>query len=395
MALQSLTCFLQMITVNSSEGASLSLEQLYGCFTPDVLHRDHKFILPLLKNEFHLSEPQWDKSSRGLIISMTQAVVSPATGVLIGVLGFDFHFSDLAETVRYFSPRVTNSYAMLIDTIGNTLVHPKLMRPMFWAKEPFEVDIGKQEETVGLSSGLREAILSKPNGTRTVTVNGGYPSINGSILTIRYSWQKAKHAPYVVIVALRNQDDTVKMPESRNIVSSISRTDVSYHRLDLIPIEHMCMQLRQLSSKSVSSLFLSARCFQESFRHLSEEETRAMAQAYIAYINDATRLIANPGLKAEVREEVFAISQIASDWKFIAEKSEFRGNILRRYIAAPGGAMLVYPGTVFDKTFDPVSRDWYQRAVKNPGKAVVTGPYFDPSGAGYIVSISQTVFEGK
>lgn len=46
-----------------------------------------------------------------------------------------------------------------------------------------------------------------------------------------------------------------------------------------------------------STLFLSAKCFQTSYEHLSEEETKRSVKGYLAYLNDKTNLISNPGIK--------------------------------------------------------------------------------------------------
>lgn len=37
----------------------------------------------------------------------------------------------------------------------------------------------------------------------------------------------------------------------------------------------------------------------------------------------------------------------------------------------------------------------YMRAVEFPGKVTLTAPYLDHGGAGYIVTISHTIYEGK
>jgi hypothetical protein len=55
----------------------------------------------------------------------------------------------------------------------------------------------------------------------------------------------------------------------------------------------------------------------------------------------------------------------------------------------------MYPGSVLNHKFDPTRRAWYTRALDFPGRVVLTAPYLDVGGAGYIVTVSHTVFEGK
>lgn len=69
--------------------------------------------------------------------------------------------------------------------------------------------------------------------------------------------------------------------------------------------------------------------------------------------------------------------------------------ILLRFIATYNGVFQVYPATLIDKSFDPTRRDWYMRALEHPGKIILTAPYLDIGGAGYVITLSHTVFEGK
>lgn len=46
-----------------------------------------------------------------------------------------------------------------------------------------------------------------------------------------------------------------------------------------------------------SALFLAGNAFINPFEHLSHEETKRMVQGYLAYLNDNTGLISNPGIK--------------------------------------------------------------------------------------------------
>lgn len=57
--------------------------------------------------------------------------------------------------------------------------------------------------------------------------------------------------------------------------------------------------------------------------------------------------------------------------------------------------MEVYPGIVLDSGLDPKRRAWYRRAFEHPGKIVFTTPYLDAGGAGYVVTMSHTVYEGR
>jgi len=54
----------------------------------------------------------------------------------------------------------------------------------------------------------------------------------------------------------------------------------------------------------------------------------------------------------------------------------------------------MYPGTLLNKAYDPAKRQWYMQAMEHPGQIVLTSPYLDLGGAGYIVTVSHTIYEG-
>ena len=57
--------------------------------------------------------------------------------------------------------------------------------------------------------------------------------------------------------------------------------------------------------------------------------------------------------------------------------------------------MVVYPGTLLDSGLDPLRRAWYGKALEHSGKIILTTPYLDAAGAGYIVTLSHTIYEGR
>lgn len=73
----------------------------------------------------------------------------------------------------------------------------------------------------------------------------------------------------------------------------------------------------------------------------------------------------------------------------------YRNYIIRRYAATMNGVVEIYPGCLLSYDLEPLRRPWFDKAIQNPGKIVMTEPYLDAGGAGYIVTIAHTLFEGK
>ncbi|KAI1280521.1 VWFA and cache domain-containing protein 1 [Halotydeus destructor] len=192
--------------------------------------------------------------------------------------------------------------------------------------------------------------------------------------------------------------ESVRCPSSDNDVDSHSKVidppSFVYHRLDyLVSPPRLCKYFKQLATLDTSALFLSAQCFKPSVRFISDEEDSQAIQRFIAYMNDHTKLLSNPGLKTNIRKEALTIARITSTWKSQAQSGKLAKYAVRRYVGTKNGAFLVYPGTAIERSYEPTSRDWFRNALSSPGKLVFTAPYLDVGGAGYIVTLSHTVHD--
>ena len=103
----------------------------------------------------------------------------------------------------------------------------------------------------------------------------------------------------------------------------------------------------------------------------------------------------NPGLKSGIKGDVNLMATMTALWKDLLESSETSKYIVRKYLATTSGAFMVYPGSMLDQSYEPKNRPWYSKAIANPGKLIFMPPYLDVGGAGYIVTLSQTIQTAK
>lgn len=164
------------------------------------------------------------------------------------------------------------------------------------------------------------------------------------------------------------------------------------------------------------ALFLSAAAFKSPFKYLKTmcdvtitevnsyknhqelEQCVNKIRSIMAYIKDTTKLLTNPGLQPDVRTDihscVHAVNVLRQRHLQTENTGELNKYIIRRYVATLSGALQMYPGCVLETGFEPSRRPWFMKALEHPGKIVISEPYLDAGGAGYIVSISHTIFEG-
>ncbi|XP_058818619.1 VWFA and cache domain-containing protein CG16868 [Topomyia yanbarensis] len=361
-----------------------------------------------------------------------------------GLMGIDLFLSDLAEDVSYYK-RDDGSYAFLIDLRGNAIMHPSFPRPLAARESFFITNILRLERA--LSEKDVRKILSEDKGNLTIN---RVTSEKSKI----YFWKRARFYIACIVRVLhndRNPSILFNGANSRNgqtqqlqyyhsqanmdysfissngVSSRNLLSDLIYHRIDIYPVHlqrpittnsvtnsvqseqgsttsdspRVCRLMKQFALADDPTLYLSSSSFQSPYAHIrnnregaNEDDTLRTIQNIMAYLKDTTSLFANPGLLPEVRSDVLALLKVISNYQRKHSESKLSKYIIRRYAATANGVLQVYPGGLLDTDIEPSKRPWFVKAMEYPGKIVVTKPYLDAGGAGYIVSVSYTIFEG-
>lgn len=284
-------------------------------------------------------------------------------------------------------------------------MHPALARPSTISDEPISTDIGLLESKPGFAS-VRRRILSTPSGFERISLAPVSNDENSTddddedtqSATLTYTWERVGSSSYIGCIVTRHDKNDGEVQALRRVPPT-SLPDLVYHRLDVVSSPNkveLCRYFRQHSTLAAGSLYLSPAAHLSSFQFESwAEPSSVVIQSFMAFLSDKTKLIANPGLRSSVRSDVGALAQLVPYWRTLFGHSLLSQFIVRRYAATPSGVLIEYPAALRPASFDPLRRPWYQKAIEYPGKVVVTGPYLDSSGSGYVVSISHVVYEGK
>lgn len=372
-----------MVTINSTKDLSVSVGRFY---------------LPLNKSAPEspiFSLPYMDMADQTLTMSISQPCFHGKE--LIGIMGVDLHMEDVVQDVTYYNQEL-NSYIFLITTEGYTIMHPAFNRPMKTRIQPMHTDIWHFENKDGFAR-IRSDMLNLPEGERLMhnkkgNTNSTEDNSSKSDFYAKYMWKRIENTTFIVVLKLLTEVETTQTLEHLHVSND---PHLVYHRLDLVQPNDMCLHRHMPATSDTSTVFLSPKSFLDPFEHLSNLETKRMVQNYVAYLKDDTRLITNPGLKTEVKNDVAATGRINTEWlrRYHHHMNHQEESIVRRYVATPSGVFRSFPGTVIEKTSDPTKTDWFQRAEEFPGHVTLTPPYLDTLGAGYIATISHTIYEGK
>ncbi|XP_037946193.1 VWFA and cache domain-containing protein CG16868 [Teleopsis dalmanni] len=399
---------------------------------------ENTFDQKYLSENLEVHPPFVDPYSRDVIVSVTHAVPP------FGLVGVNLYVADLIEDIINYGQQVQNinrnefSYAFMVDRDGMTIAHPAFPRPFTQTQTPFPVDIAYLENSTNFVN-IRRRILQEKSGNvkTTVFVNSNRRK---ELLNRSYYWRSVLGIYVLCLVSTTNPESEIKLITPNEIINSkmgmqIAATvalnipryggkdtlvsqfhppkefehmpivDLLYHRLDLIPPPngHVCRYFRQVATLDSATIFLSASAFESPFNFLhnnrmSSTETQVRtAESIMAYIKDTTGLLANPGLRPQIRHEINALYNAMKHLKKRHQdaRGNMKNNIIRRYIATVSGVLQVYPGCLLSNNYDPTRRPWFRKAMQLPGKIVTTEPYLDAGGAGYIVTVAHTIFERK
>ncbi|XP_036334630.1 VWFA and cache domain-containing protein CG16868 [Rhagoletis pomonella] len=400
----------------------------------------HIFRERYLSESLEIQLPVVEPNSQDAIISVTHAVPP------FGIVGVNLYLADLIEDVISYGEPTQNTnknefnYAFLIDRNGITIAHPAFPRPMAQYQTPFPVDIGFLENSTDFTY-TRRRMLHDESGNLTTSV---YLTRDRKIEYFEriYHWQSILGIYILCLVstykleisstnssAPTSTDNAIRLTNlhtSSSLPLSLQRFSVPkdklprfhhsdyeylssmellYHRLDLVspPNGHTCRYFRQVGTMDAPTLFLSASAFMSPFTFLHNNRVNSprdqirTVESIMAYLKDTTGLLANPGLRPQIRQEVNALYNAMQHLKKRHQdaRGTLRNHIIRRYIATVNGVLQVYPGCLLSSNYDPTRRPWFRKALQQPGKIITTEPYLDAGGAGYIITIAHTIFEGK
>ncbi|XP_012531291.1 VWFA and cache domain-containing protein 1 isoform X2 [Monomorium pharaonis] len=326
------------------------------------------------KKDFYVSEPYIEPYSKTMTISIGQVTKT-------ALLFLDIKLRDFLDNITYFNVG-PNIYAIFFDTKGVVWMHKNFPRIETIVEQPLKVHL---QDIENIDSQTVLKMINEMEGIIDVKTKLGERK--------RYRW---KHLIYNdLIICLVSTTEEEILPVARTVPPL--PTDILHHRLDLmlqtvVDKDILCIYRNKIVTLCV--IYLSPWCFQSPMEQLKLLETGSAVnvQSYMAYLKDVTGLLANPGLHPSVKSDVAMLAQILDHFKKQHSKSLLNKFVIRRYIVSTiNGVLEIFPGMVFDSGFDPKRRMWYRKALEHSDKIILTPPYLDAGGSGYVITLSQTV----
>ncbi|CAC5388604.1 unnamed protein product [Mytilus coruscus] len=337
------------------------------------------------------SVPYQDLFGIGLITSICLPVYRPG-GELVGVACSDATVSDIMSDISYFRQGEL-SYAFIIDGTGRTLIHPLLPLPESVKDDPIYVNIEHLERSTSATMVIESMKIGK-TGNKTLyskrTVPRGnmlYEGIETENVLSHYYWKPVSQSNFSVCIVVGDNDkQPILDPQT------VTQDSFVYHRLDYTTAEGSnCQHFTRFGTKDKSVVMLTPGAFLEPFNYLDVDETKVMISKYEDFLT-GKNVLNNPGLKESILNSVSSTYPAENIWRTSRELSEF---VVWRYIGTADGVMRLYPGVELPKNYDHTRRAWYKRTIALKGQDVVSAPYLDLWGSGYLITLSKTITEGS
>ncbi|XP_011704249.1 PREDICTED: VWFA and cache domain-containing protein 1 [Wasmannia auropunctata] len=328
------------------------------------------------KKDFYVSDPYIEPYSKTMAISIGQITET-------ALLSLDIKLRDFLDDITYFNVG-PNVHAIFFDSKGVVWMHKNFPRVETMVELPLKVHLQDIENIDGATV---TRMINEIEGTMDVKTKLGEQK--------RYRW---KHLIYDdLIICLVSTAEEGILPVAR--ITPPLPANILHHRLDLmlqtvVDKDMLCVYRNKIVTLSTGVIYLSPWCFQSPMEQLKllEAGSAVNVQSYMAYIKDVTGLLTNPGLHPSVKPDVATLAQVLEHFKKQHAESPLNKFIIRRYVVSTvSGVLEIFPGMVLDSGFDPKRRMWYGKTLEQPDRIILTPPYLDAGGSGYVVTLSQTV----
>ncbi|XP_013418905.1 VWFA and cache domain-containing protein 1 [Lingula anatina] len=335
------------------------------------------------------SVPYLDSLGLGLVTSLCLPVFYADT--LVGVTCSDVTLSDLLTDISTLREGEV-SYAFVIDGAERTIFHPLLPKPYNVESDQIFININQLEK----STEFKEVVQSMARGNHgsksfvSTRVNSRGDDFREGVHAVpvysHYFWHPIIGTNFSVCLVLGDGDRvvTLKMPDT------ITPEMFKYHRLDLKPGESQCRHFARVATTTSSTVMFGPIAFKKLYLYLDTNETLESVHGYESYLMGNTT--DDLGLKDSVKASVAITYQAEQIWK---NKQLLSHYVVWRYIGTVDGVVRVFPGVQLSKNFDVTQRQWFKRTATYNNKNVLTAPYLDAWGAGFVVTLSHAIYDSR
>ena len=392
---------------NITAGPVKSGLSLYFSSSSDLRSRFTPWFAFFLKqgagNSYSFSLPYLDFfSNRGLVLSVCLPAYSEADSSFLGVACADTRVSDLFTDAHDLYDGGL-SYVFVIDNYGRTLKHPLLQLSRTIRTDMQIRDIHTLERDKGVFAIIKN--MTSGQSGQTMIEDSTRIKSRGSIenegivkiFTDRstYFYGPVGESDFSVAVVIVSDATSYVLANNDEFNQDTIENSFLFHEHDL----HgsgvtsgltKCYHYKRIAYKDKSAIHFNAAAFNDPFEYLYLEHTQTTIQTYRKYFTQVG--FDNPGFKRGIRLSVWATYFLEKYW---ISSEGLAKNIVWRYYASTQGFIRIFPAVDVGKDYDHQTRPWFIKTISQPGRIVLTPPYIDAWGSGWLCSIFHTIMKNS
>ncbi|XP_071548614.1 VWFA and cache domain-containing protein 1-like isoform X2 [Panulirus ornatus] len=336
--------------------------------------------------------PYWDAFGAGYIMSVCQPLI--ARGEFVGTACTDDSIVNLLADTAIDD--VEKAYVFIVNSMGNTLMHPLLPSPHSLTEEPYHVTIDKLEKHSLDQNTLEQIVRQQPGSkdVRGVQVQSiGRPrgttlphAVRVAYAHLRYLWAPINTTDLTIALVLPLQDGKVMSSVYKCHNSTACQVDdFQYHLSKSDDDRKLCSYFGTEVVKNEGLVKFAPDCFINVLSYVKGEDDKAITQLYSIFQGKSPY---DEVLTKDFRASVKLVETAEQIW---LEKLNLSDYIGLQFMGTADGTFIVYPGTELKQTYDHRSTSWYLLAMSSlePGSISMTTPYCDEWGAGMMYTITK------
>jgi len=327
--------------------------------------------------------PQWltgigFRTDLNLGVLLTVVLPVSVNEQVMGVVGMDLALDDLIVPIDQ-SVTVT-SYGFVTTIYGDTLIHPRVNNQGVRVP-PYVRDISTFETSDQFASRVRNVISNKQTGSANFPLLR--PLIQGDStfnserlvpLNAYYYWQQLYTLPFVAVLTY-GEEDLVHYDYDVWLPQNLTRYFTGWPLLKDTPY----FPPGAVDGTELLDITISAASTTTYTRPGISYGNRTVFIEVHKYLNDLPGAF-NPGIDPRVKSEFKVMKLLEQPLrdKWNQYGTSFQLQLI--YMGTPSTASTLYPGLPIPGPvlfFNPTRRPWYQLAVANPNKVILTPPYID------------------
>ncbi|KAK2178559.1 hypothetical protein NP493_535g00017 [Ridgeia piscesae] len=371
----------------SPGGKHISIERLQNPYDTSLVTFPYALFLAVHgAREPVFSMPYKNILYHGIVVTLSQAVFDNDT--FVGIVGIDMKVADLLREIIYDGSG-SNSYFFVMNRENGYCLfhpmappyvdhrHPTVLRTTFL--EPEAARHNLLNDMASVDSGDAYIVVRR-------TISNGDPSRDGSKTTTTnatFTFESIEGTNFSLCLVVYEGAKEVRYSN----LSRVPEVRLLYYAYAGESGMKQCELFTKIVTLNSSVVKFEPTSFIDPFL-FAENKTFPSKTQVKEYIDVLQGKSTKRIFRENVKDGVIITSLLDNIWRYHNNGSY----PFWRSIILDTGVLRVYPGIRMARRISHTTSSFYRKAIAEQGRIVVSGPYLDDGGAGYLLTIHKAIY---